>query len=300
VSSIVPAPEWTRRPERGSLLVYRFVAWISLRMGRTAARVVIRIGVPYFLLFGGRAGRASRDYLARMYGRRPTLAERYAHLFVFASTIHDRVFFLKDRFDLFDIRVEGVQGLSRGGALLMGAHLGSFEALRAAGRGIGGRRVAMAMYAAHAPMLNAVLAALDARREADIVPLGRLDSMLELDARLEQGALVGLLADRTLEGDAQGTLELDFLGVPARFPLGPMRMAAALRRPVFFMSALYRGGNRYDVAFEPLADFSAVAEARGEREAQVRAAVKRYVEVLERRCRTEPANWFNFYPFWSA
>jgi predicted LPLAT superfamily acyltransferase len=79
-----------------------------------------------------------------------------------------------------------------------------------------------------------------------------------------------------------------------------MRMAAALRRPVYFMSALYRGGNRYDVSFERLADFSAVSDARGEREREVREAVARYVAMLERRCRTAPANWSNFYPFWEA
>jgi predicted LPLAT superfamily acyltransferase len=300
MSSTVTAPEWTRRPERGILLVYRFMAWFSLRAGRTPARALIRVGTIWFLLFGGAAGRASRDYLARVHGRPATTAERYEHFFTFASTLHDRLFFLKDRFDVFDLHVDGADSLRSDGALLMGAHIGSFEALRSAGRGIGGRRVAMAMYEANAPKLRAVLATIDPRLEADIVPLGQLDSMLELDARLESGALVGVLADRTLEGDTHGTVQLDFLGAPARFPLGPMRMAAALRRPVYFMSALYRGGNRYDVSFERLADFSAVSDARGEREREVREAVARYVAMLERRCRTAPANWSNFYPFWEA
>ena len=217
------------------------MVWLSLHLGRAPARWVLRVGALYFTLFAGAAGRASRDYLERVSHRTPTLAARFRHFFTFASTVHDRIFFLKDRFDLFDLRIEGAEHLGPGGALLMGAHLGSFEALRAAGRGIGGRRVAMAMYERNAAKVNAALSAIDPHMRADVIALGRVDSMLELEARLADGALVGVLADRTLEGDTQGSIELEFLGAPARFPLGPMRMAAVLRQRVVFMSALYRG-----------------------------------------------------------
>src|SRR2546422_7288942 len=62
------------------------------------------------------------------------------------------------------------------------------------------------------------------------------------------------------------------------------------------MTGLYRGGNRYHVVFRQIADFS--QPAPGGREAAVRAAVVRYVAVLEEYCRSDPYNWFNFYDFW--
>jgi len=61
--------------------------------------------------------------------------------FTFASTLHDRIYFLKDRFDLFDIERSGTGLIDAGGMLLMGGHLGSFEAMRACGRVLAGRRV---------------------------------------------------------------------------------------------------------------------------------------------------------------
>jgi len=291
--------EWARHQERGSLPLYRLIVWLSLALGRAPARVIVRVAMLYFLVFGGRAGRASREYLARCLERRPTLRERYRHIVTFASTVHDRIFLLRDRFELFELQVHGAECFDERGAFLMGSHLGSFEALRAAGRSLGQRRVAMAMYEENAPKMNAALAAVAPHLQADIVPLGRLEAMLELQARLEQGALVGVLADRTLPGDAQGTIECDFLGRPARFPLGPMRMAAALRARVIFMTALYRGGNRYEIHFEPLVDFSDAQGARAERDARVREAVRAYVARLERHARSAPDNWFNFYPFWA-
>ena len=297
MTSAATSQEWTHREERGNALLLRTIVWLSLKLGRAPARILLRGIAAYFFVFGGKAGRASRQFLARCLGRRPTLAEQYRHVFTFASTVHDRVFLLRDRFDLFDFEIHGGELFDARGALLMGSHLGSFEALRAAARGID-RRVAMAMYEENARKVNAVLMALAPHLRQDIVPIGRLDAMLELQSRLEDGAFVGVLADRTLEGDAQGTLSCEFLGAPANFPLGPMRMAAALRTRVFFMTALYRGGNRYEIRFEPLADFSDAGTRRGEREARVHAAVREYVARLEQHARRAPDNWFNFFPFW--
>ena len=90
---------------------------------------------------------------------------------------------------------------------------------------------------------------------------------------------------------------LPFLGVPARFADGPFRLAALLRRKVVFMAGLYRGGNRYDLRFSELADFSTATSA-GERDALIGAALARYVATLEAMCREAPYNWFNFFDFW--
>jgi predicted LPLAT superfamily acyltransferase len=77
-----------------------------------------------------------------------------------------------------------------------------------------------------------------------------------------------------------------------------MRAAAVLRRPVFFMVGLYRGGNRYHTVFERLADFSELRAA--DRDAAVEAAIRRYAALLEKYCRSDPYNWFNFFDFWQG
>lgn len=289
--------DWTHAPERGSLLLIRFMVWMSLTLGRPFTRVLLRIIAAYFLVFGGASRRAIAAYLRRCLGRRPTLAEQYRVYFTFASTLHDRIYFLKDRFDLFDIRRSGTGLIEAGGMLMMGAHFGSFEAMRACGRALAGRRVVMAMYEDNARQINGVLAAVDPGAMRDVVALGHVESMLELRDRLDEGAIVGVLADRTL-GD-EPTIRVPFLGEEAPFPTGPMRMAAVLRQRVLFMAGLYRGGNRYDVRFEELADFTDLEGlTRAERDARVRGAIERYAALLEHHCREAPDNWFNFHDFW--
>jgi predicted LPLAT superfamily acyltransferase len=92
--------------------------------------------------------------------------------------------------------------------------------------------------------------------------------------------------------------QVEFLGAPANFPTGAMRAAAILRCPVIFMVGLYRGANRYHIVFEELVDFTTTA--REEREAAVRQATRRFAATLERHCRNDPYNWFNFFDFWAA
>jgi len=294
-----PQAEWAVRPERSNRAMLRLMTWISLRLGRAPARTVLAGISLYFLLFAPAARAASRAYLRRALDREPTFADLFRHFHSFASTIHDRVFLLNGRFDLFHIEVQGkavIQDvLAAGrGAILMGAHMGSFEAVRAIGRRQPGLRVAMVMYEENARKLNAALAAINPAAVQDIIPLGQIDSMLRVQACLDEGMVLGVLGDRTLGGDP--TVRIPFLGAAAEFPVGPMRLAAMLKRPVLFMSGRYLGGNRYAIHFERLADFSDVE--RSGRDAAIRSAVVAYAACLERHCRAAPYNWFNFFDFW--
>jgi hypothetical protein len=291
----VTAP-WRQRPEVSHRQVLRLMRWIALALGRPVARAVLHPITAYYLACAPRERRASAAYLGRVLGRRPSLAERYRHFHSFAATVLDRVYLLDERFELFDIEVHGEDALRAAlahgrGALLLGAHLGSFEALRAPGRRATGLRIAMVMYEDNARMVNETLAALGPAARQDVIALGRVDAMLRVRDLLEDGGIAGVLGDRGLgEG---GAVSLPFLGAPARFPLGPMRMAAMLRCRALFMAGVYLGGNRYALHFEPLADFGATPAPRPE------AALAAYVACLERFCRAAPFNWFNFYDFWA-
>jgi predicted LPLAT superfamily acyltransferase len=292
-----PAP-WLTRAERGSVFLLKVMRLLSLRLGRRAARVFLYLIVAYFFLFAPTARRHAREYLRRALGREPSARDRFRHVLYFATTIHDRVY-LASGGARFEVTVEGealvaAARSARSGAFLVGAHFGSFDAIRAIGERQGRVEVVMAMYEENARKINASLAAVNPHATPDVIPLGTLDALLKLRSRLEQGAFVGVLADRTLYEEP--AVRARFLGDPASFPLGPFRVAAMLGRRVLFMAGLYRGGNRYHVVFEELADFAGVDPDA--RDAAARAAVGRYVTLLERHCRSDPYNWFNFFDFW--
>ena len=292
-------PGWLEQAERSNLPAIRLLVWFALALGRRAARLLLYPICLYYVLFLPRARRASRAYLARVLPRPPGLREVFRHCYTFAAVALDRVFFLKQRFEAFDVRVHGEdllrETLAGGrGCLLLGAHLGSFEALRAAGREQG-VRINLVMYEENARKVIAVSKEIDPALAQAIIPLGRFDSMLRVAQCLERGEWIGVLADRALGGE--GLLRAQFLGASARFPLAPFRIAAMLGRPVLLMAGLYRGGNRYDLHFERLV--TAEELAQHDRDAPARWA-QRYAQRLEQYCRAAPYNWFNFYDFWDA
>jgi len=291
--------EWVRSPERGSLTLLRMMTFLSLHLGRPVGRFILYFIASYFFLFAPTARRNSSEYLRRALGREPTARDWFRQVFYFASNILDRLFLVNERFDLFQISFQGEEMMSRQlasgkGTFMMGAHFGSFEVMSAVGRCQHGLRVAMAMYEDNARKVGAMLKAVNPANKAEIIPLGQIEAMLRIRERLDEGVFVGILGDRRLGGEPG--IPVEFLGRPALFPLGPMRAAAVLRQPVFFMMGIYKGGNRYHAIFEQLADFSEISSSQ--RDAAVEAAIRRYVALLEQYCRSDPYNWFNFFDFW--
>lgn len=293
------AQAWATQPERGNLRFFSAMSTLSLRCGRSFSRILLILIVAYYWLRpGATAGHIAR-FQRRALARRPTRRDLYSHLLAFATCIHDRVYLLNDRMSDFSVEVTNEELLTRtlehgSGCFLMGAHVGSFEVSRALGLQHPGVAVVMAMYPDNARILGAVLAAVNPHAVPDIIPLGSIDAMLQVRARLEQGAFVGIMGDRTLADEP--VLSVDFLGTPAEFPIGPWRAAALLRRPVLFIAGLYCGANRYRIIVEQLADFTHTE--RSTRDAAIREAIGRYVSVLETICRSHPYNWFNFFDFW--
>jgi predicted LPLAT superfamily acyltransferase len=300
---------WATQRERSNAFTLALMRWIAVTLGRRVSRWVLHPITLYFLLFGGAAARGSQAYLARVLGRTPGWAERYRHIHHFAATILDRVYLLRGDFDLFDVEVVGAEHLdavlqSGQGAFLVGAHLGSFEALRALGEQRRGLRVAMLMYEENARLVTTTLRAIAPGAQQKVIGLGRVEAMLELRDWLDAGGVAGLLADRTLPGASQSSGRsrihwIDFLGAPAAFSDGPFRLAALLRRPTIFMAGLYLGGGRYQLRFAPLADFTQVPGGDA-RDAAVQDGVQHYARVLEAQCRETPCNWFNFFDFWAG
>jgi predicted LPLAT superfamily acyltransferase len=288
-----------RGRERSNAFAMRLMCWIALGLGRRAARIFLHPICLYFLVFSLKARRASREYLLAALGRPPSLADRYRHYHAFASVALDRIFLLRNRFESFEIRVRGeailLEILGSGeGCFLLGAHFGSFEALRSLGREKQ-VKVSMVMFEQGTRNMNALARALDPELEQAVIGLGTPDSMIALHERLERGEWVGMLGDRGLY--RSGSVTVPFFGRPAAFPTAPFRIASMFGRPVILMLGIYCGGNRYELQFERLIE--APRLDRANRDEAIREWAARYAGRLEHYCRMSPYNWFNFYDFWA-
>lgn len=225
-----PGRDWASQRERGSKALIRLMLWITLTLGWRAGTALLFPITGYFYLASPAARAASRDYLGRVLGRPATGADVLRHLFTFAAVIVDRVFLLSGRLCGFAIDVQGLDTLTailgRGqGCVLLGAHAGSFDVLRAVGRDAP-VAVRPLMYREHWGAMTPLLEALDPALTSAIIEIGRPDTMLRVQESLAKGEIVGILADRA--PNERRFVAARFLGGGV-FPRRPVRRRGAAR-----------------------------------------------------------------------
>jgi predicted LPLAT superfamily acyltransferase len=288
----------------------RFTLWVYRQFGLGVATVLAWPVVAYFVLTDARGRRASRRYLQRLAvsaGPRspvpspPRFSSTFRHYWEFGLSTLDRLSLWSGRED-FRIRFHGRHHLqplldAKRGAVLLGAHLGSFDVLRVLGRQHA-VDVNVLMSRRHASRINSVLREAFEGVDTNVIELqpGSATSIFTVRACLDRGQFVAILGDRVSPGIRSRTVALEFLGHRAAFPLGPFRLASRLNCPVLFVVALRCGPTTYEVFAEPLTDGSDVSPDTQDRRA--RELMETYVHRLEAYCLRAPYQWFNFYDYW--
>jgi predicted LPLAT superfamily acyltransferase len=293
--------DWRRIPEVGSVLGIRFLAFLALSFGRTVVGLFLWVVAAYYAVASRRARIASRDFLARI-GESTGQRHVVRHLYTFARASIDRLFFLRGRTGAFEIERHGDHHLAalarRGqGAILLGSHLGSFEAMRAAGKSEG-LRLSIVVDRASAERVARLLHELAPDAAIGVIAMDddAVSTALRIKTAIADGQLVGMLGDRRATDPARN-VSVDFLGARAQLPIGPYLVAHALRCPVYQVFGLLTGPARYDLSCEPFAD--RVDLPRAAREDAIRNYAQRYADTLAEYTRRAPFNWFNFYDFWA-
>ena len=280
--------------------------------GRPLSLLLVHGIVAYFFVTGRAERRASLAYLRRVaavsegaaaLGRRPGLWASFQHFRAFALSIFDRLELWFGRGDKLRFDVSGREHYDRlltptRGAIVVGAHLGSFDALRALAER-DGRVVNVLMYTRHAPRINAVFQQLspDLRLRVIQVDGDSMGTVLQIRSCVDRGELVAMLGDRIEPADRGRSCRVSLLGGAVEVPEAPYLLAGLLGCPLFFMVALREAGARYRVVAEVLAERVELERgARGKRIAELAAA---YAGRLEHHCLAAPYQWFNFYDYWA-
>lgn len=294
------AETWLSQGERGTLLGIRLFYWTATVLGRTPARIIVRLIALWYALFGRGVVRASRHWLETVLERKPSFGDIYRHFLYFAQTIADRLFLVQGKTEAFTTTRTGDHHMQRAladrtGAILLGAHVGSFEAMRADSTNINVPLTIVGHFE-NAKMINQLLSELNPEAAARVIHItpDSVDFIFGIKQCIERGELLGTMGDRV--GLNEKNVEVMFFGRKARFPTGPFVLASVLKCPVFLTLGLYSEPNHYALHCEPLVEH--VVLSRKHREQDLQQHVQHYASRLEHYCRQAPYNWFNFYDFW--
>jgi len=298
---------WRERPEGGNRFWLGLIRWSILHVGRHFALLCLFPTTLYFFLVRGPERRASRRWLARVGAPRRGWWGVLIHIYTFAVTIVDRVLLLAGRDHELDVRTEGVEqlheALDRGrGCMLLGSHLGSFEAIRVFGRSAPPqyRNLKVVMDQRQNSLMTQMLEEISPEIRDTVIDARQPGPAIVLKASsvMEAGGMVAMLADRVWASEA--AVEVSFLGGTTRLPAAPLAIADALEVPVVMVFGLYEGKGRYRLVFEPVPAPPARGATRTERRRLLNDRVQHYADRLAHYARRYPYNWFNFYDFWTA
>jgi predicted LPLAT superfamily acyltransferase len=302
---------WSRIAERGSIWGIRFTAWCYRHLGRRLSLPLILAIVSYFFVTDAKGRRASLAYLRRVHAdprgrarlpRPPGLRACFRHYRSFALAIVDRLAIWFGRADDIVFETHGLAYVDRlgeqgRGALILGSHLGSFDALRLLAKRAGST-VNVLMFTANARRINQVLREVAPEVEASVIQVdpSSVQSVFTIRERLRRGEHVAILADRIEVGDRDRAMRVPLLGGLVELPQAPILLAGLLGCPLVTVVALRDGPARYEVLVDVLAE--RVTLPRRGRDDAVAALLTAYAASLERHCLRKPYQWFNFFDYW--
>lgn len=132
-------------------------------------------------------------------------------------------------------------------------------------------------------------------RKTNIRMIGIRDDMshlFEIDRALAAGDIVSFPSDRYM--GATKTITAPFLGQEAKFPMGPFSVATMRGLDAIAVNTMKEGSRSYRIYVTPLE-----YDKSASRKEQIRQLSAAYIAELEKRVRQYPAQWYNFFDFWS-
>lgn len=286
--------QWNGK-SRGGSFGYLFFVFILKVFGIRFAYAVLAAVVFHFLLFAPKAVRAIWAYNRKRlgYGRMKSAVEIYRHFYVFGQTLIDRMALRaglqhKYRFE-FENYDRFIEVISNSGVVMMGAHVGCWDA-GSVFFGAYGKKINIVMFDAEHERIKKVLEKNGCGANYKIIAVnkGSVEAMVQIKLALDKGEYVCFNADRYV--DRKATFAAEFLDGEVLLPDGPFRIVARCRMPVFFYYAMREKKRTYRFIFIE----ATPGEAKDEKK-----LVERYVDSLERIVRSYPRQWFNFYHFWN-
>ncbi len=295
--------KWHTQTERGTKFGIVILFCILNYGGYWLAKLALVPVVGYFFITGEASRRASLKYLTLLHMHThghspfPSYWNAFLHHYQFALSTLDKPWLWKGETDRFKVQIYGREKLKKyigKGVVVVGAHIGNFDALRvlAEKRNV---RVNVVMYRNNAQKINAILNPMGGLRIIELVP-GDVNTVLDLEDRLLDGEMVALMCDR-LPPNARGkTKQSSFLSGRAEFPVNPWVFCNLMKRPVLFAISVRLDTLKYRIYLEEFlteGDYSF-----DDRSSFISNCVSKYSRILEKYCILHPLQWFNYFDFW--
>lgn len=284
---------------RGGILGYRIFIWTIRYFGIPFAYFLLLFVVTWFVFNSRNAFRAIYSFFHDIlhYSAVNSLICVFRNYYVFGQILIDKLAMLAGFQQRFSFDFEGEEFLRQmqNGGLLVSAHVGNWEI---AGNLLNrlNKPIHIILFDAEHKRIKGYLEnKLKDRNVHFIIIREDWSHLKEIEKAFTTGDIIAMHGDRFIEGNR--TVTVDFMGKPARFPIGPVNLAARFHVPLSYVFAIKETRRHYHFFASPLyyPEFSRNLQKR---EQILREAVQSYIRILEQTIRRYPLQWFNYYDFW--
>jgi len=283
---------------KGTPLGYRIFVWVLNNFGVLPAYFLLRFVVVYYFLFSWKAnGHIYHLYHHKLgYGKLNSIFKIYKNYYLLGQGLIDKVVMMAGIKNRFSFDFDGEENLRKiatlqKGGILLSAHIGNWD--------IAGHlftrletTINIVLYDGEHEKIKQYLDGVTGKRKVNIIVIKEdLSHIYAISEAFTKNELVCMHADRFMPGNK--TMTADFLGGPAKFPLGPFLLAAKFKVPVSFVFAVKESKLHYHFFASGIKEYP-----NADKQAVMQEMLHDFVKEMEQKLEKYPEQWFNYYNFW--
>ena len=257
---------------------------------------VMALVVPFYMIFSRKGYQAMYCFFRERFGFGPlkSFCHVYANHFRFGQVILDRfgVYagkkyqFISEEQSIFDEKETHQEGF-----IMLSSHVGNYEI---AGYSLRPKikRYNALVFAGETETVMENRQRILSQNNVRMVPVkDDLSHLFLLNSALDEGEIVSMPADRIF--GSQKSVECQFFGEKARFPLGAFAMAVQKEVDVIAVFVMKESLRKYHIYLREI-QYDRQLSKRD----QMSHLAQKFAEQLEDIVRRYPTQWFNYYDFW--
>ena len=257
---------------------------------------VMALVVPFYMIFNRKGYQAIyRFFRDRMgYGPLKSFGNVYLNHFHFGQVILDRFGAYAGKKYQFECEglelMEHLESLPEG-FLMLSSHVGCYEMVGYSLKPKTKKMNAL-VYAGETATVMENRQRVFRQHNVQMVPVkDDLSHLFALNAAIDNGDIVSMPADRFF--GSQKSVECQFFGAKANFPLGGFALAVQKEVSVLAIFVMKEGLKKYRVCLHKL-----VCDRQASKREQMAQLAQSFAECLETVVRSYPTQWFNYFDFW--
>ncbi|MFZ1368900.1 MAG: lipid A biosynthesis acyltransferase [Ferruginibacter sp.] len=292
-------PAWQGK-SKGTPLGYRIFVWVLKTFGVLPAYFLLRFVALYYFFFSYKASRQIYFLYRHKLGfnRFSSIKKVYTNYYLLGQSIIDKVAVMSGINNNFSFDFDGEENLRKiaamqKGGILLSAHIGNWDVAGHLFKRLESP-INIVLYDGEHEQIKQYLEGVTGKRSVKIIVIKNdLSHIYAISNAFANNELVCMHADRFLEGNK--TMTANFLGTPARFPMGPFLLAATFKVPVSFVFALKESTLHYHFFASEIKDYAGISK-----ESMMHEMLNDFAGEMEMKVKQYPEQWFNYYNFWEG